>query len=218
MGDFLAAATGDMTSVIGGFLIGFAAGSIPFGYLLVRLTTGGDVRDTGSGNIGATNVARALGARGGVLTLLLDVAKGAAGVLAAGYVGGAWLGVGPAAWPWSGALGAVLGHCYTPWLRLRGGKGVATFFGAFGIAAPGPTAAALVVLLATGAVGRMMSLASLCGSLALPLALSWWRPPGYPRYAVVSAALAAAVIFWRHRANINRILRGQERKLGGANP
>jgi len=213
MGDSLAAAGGIM-SVLGGFSIGFAAGSIPFGYLLVRLKTGRDVRDTGSGNIGATNVARALGARGGVITLLLDAAKGAAGVLAAAYVGGALAGIEPTVWPWSGAVGAVLGHCYTPWLRLRGGKGVATFFGAFGVAAPGPTAAALGIFLAIGAAGRMVSLASLCGSLAVPLALSWWRQPSYPRYTVVAAALATAVIFWRHRANIGRILRGQERKLG----
>ena len=216
VGDLPAVATSDVTSLVGGLLIGFAAGSIPFGYLLVRLKTGNDVRDTGSGNIGATNVARALGTGGGVLTLLLDAAKGAVGVVAAAYVGGVVLGLEQTPWMWSAALGAVLGHCYTPWLRLRGGKGVATWVGAFGIAAPGPMAAALAVFLVTGTFGRMVSLASLCASLTLPVALAWWQQASYPPHAVASGALAAAVIFWRHRANIGRILEGRESKLGRA--
>jgi len=221
------------TSIVGGLLIGFLFGSIPFGYILVRLKTGADVRDSGSGNIGATNVSRALGVKGGVLTLLLDALKGALGVWVAAWIGAnvfaaaqwlppTWVGSRSAgvvyifdtAWPWAGALGAVLGHCYTPWLSLRGGKGVATLLGAFGAAAPGPTAIAAVVLGLTAAAGRMMSLASLCGAVALPLALALWGSPQYPSVAAAAAALAALVIFWRHRANIGRIVRGEERKLG----
>jgi len=216
MTDLLAAAVSDLESIIGGLLIGFACGSIPFGYLLVRLKTGADVRQTGSGNIGATNVSRALGVKGGAITLVLDAAKGASGVYLAAYIGVAVLGIEQTAWPWAGALGAVLGHCYTPWLRLRGGKGVATLLGAFGVAAPGPTAVAAGVLVLTAAASRMMSLASLLGCVSLPLALWWWRDPSYPRYAVVAAVLTGVVIFWRHRVNIGRIVRGEESKLGGA--
>ena len=172
MGEFLADAMRDVESIVGGLLIGFAFGSVPFGYLLVRLTTGADVRQTGSGNIGATNVSRALGAKGGVVTLVLDAAKGAAGVYAAAYIGVVVLGVEQTAWAASGALGAVLGHCYTPWLALRGGKGVATLMGAFGILAPAPTAVGAGVLLLTAATSRMVSLASLVGSLAL-LVAAW---------------------------------------------
>ncbi len=213
MGEFLAEAMSDVESIAGGLLIGFAFGSVPFGYLLVRFTTGADVRQTGSGNIGATNVARALGAKGGVITLVLDMAKNAAGVYAAAYIGVVVVGVEQAAWAASGALGAVLGHCYTPWLALRGGKGVATLIGAFGILAPAPTAVGAGVLLLTAAVSRMMSLAALFGSLALPVA-AWWI--GETRYTVAAASLVAAVIVWRHRANIGRIAGGKEAKLGGA--
>ncbi len=95
-------------------------------------------------------------------------------------------------------------------------KGVATLLGAFGVAAPGPTAVAAGVLVLTAAASRMMSLASLLGCVSLPLALWWWRDPSYPRYAVVAAVLTGVVIFWRHRVNIGRIVRGEESKLGGA--
>jgi glycerol-3-phosphate acyltransferase PlsY len=204
----------DVLSLVLGLVIGFACGSIPFGYLLVRLRTGADVRDTGSGNIGATNVSRALGTAGGVATLLLDAGKGAVGVVAAGLIGAAvaeaygWRQLGG---PAAAALGAVLGHCYTPWLNLRGGKGVATLLGAFGVLAPAATAVGAAVLVATAVVSRMMSLASLCGTGALAVATLWL---GEVPYATPAATLAAVVIFWRHRANIARILRGEERKLG----
>ncbi len=213
MGEFLAGAMSDIESIAGGLLIGFAFGSVPFGYLLVRFTTGADVRETGSGNIGATNVLRALGVKGGVVTLLLDMAKGAAGVYAAAYVGVVVLGIEQPGWAASGALGAVLGHCYTPWLALRGGKGAATLIGAFGLLVPVATAVGAGVLVLTAVVSRMMSLASLLGSLTLPVA-AWWI--GSPGYTVAAASLAAVVIVWRHRANIGRIARGEETKFGGA--
>ncbi len=213
MGEFLAGAMSDVESIVGGLLIGFAFGSVPFGYLLVRLTTGADVRQTGSGNIGATNVARALGAKGGAVTLVLDAAKGAAGVYVAAYIGVALFGVDQTAWAACAALGAVLGHCYTPWLALRGGKGVATLIGAFGVLAPAPTAVGAGVLLVAVAMSRMVSLASLSGALALPVA-AWWL--GEMRYTVAAATLAAGVIVWRHRANIVRIAHGKEAKIGGA--
>jgi glycerol-3-phosphate acyltransferase PlsY len=192
--------------IAAGLAAGFALGSIPSGYLLVRLKTGADVRDSGSGNIGATNVGRVLGAAGGVLTLALDGAKGAAAVLLCGY-----LGLDAAA----AALGAVLGHCYTPWLGGRGGKGVATLLGSFAVLAPLATAGAAVVLVATAALSRMMSLASLLASAALPL-IAGLLPE--PRATVFAALAALVVIVWRHRDNIGRIAAGQERKLGRSSP
>ncbi len=211
--DLFHAARNDVISIIGGLLIGFALGSIPSGYLLVRLKTGEDVRQAGSGNIGATNVSRALGVGGGVITLLLDAAKGAAGTFGAAYVGVAVLGNPQPVWAAAGALGAVLGHCYTPWLGLRGGKGVATLLGAFGVLVPVPTAVGAGVLVVTAAVGRMMSLASLLGSMAL-VVTAWLLDER--SYSVAAASLAAIVIVWRHRKNIRRITRGEEAKLGGA--
>jgi glycerol-3-phosphate acyltransferase PlsY len=195
------------TQIVAGLLVGFVLGSIPSGYLLVRLKTGADVRDSGSGNIGATNVGRVLGAKGGVLTLVLDGAKGAVAVVLGGQLGVA---AGAAA-----ALGAVLGHCYTPWLGGRGGKGVATLLGSFAVLAPLATAGAAVVLVAVAALSRMMSLASLLASAALPL-IAWLRAE--PRATVVAAIAALVVIVWRHRANIGRIAAGQERKLGSSSP
>ncbi len=213
MNDLVSDAVRNIESIFGGLLIGFAFGSVPFGYLLVRLKTGGDVRRSGSGNIGATNVGRALGVWGGTVTLALDAAKGAAGAYAAGYVGAAVAGTDSLPWAAAGALGAVLGHCYTPWLRLRGGKGVATWLGAFGLIAPSATAIALAVLVMVLGATRMMSLASLSASLVLPAA-AWWL--GSPGVTVAATMLAALIIVWRHRANIVRIVRGQERRLGKA--
>lgn len=191
------------SQIIAGLLVGFALGSIPFGYLLVRLVRGKDVRTIGSGNIGATNVGRTLGPIGGVLTLFLDFSKGAGGVLAAGYV--SW---GAA----EAALGAVLGHCFTPWLGGRGGKGVATLLGGFSVVAPLPTAVAAVILALVAAISRMMSLGSLCGTVALAAGTWWW---GEPRATISAAAAAAIVIIWQHRGNIQRIVAGEEPKLGG---
>jgi len=213
MNDLVSGIASNLDSIVAGLFIGFAFGSVPFGYLLVRLKTGGDVRHSGSGNIGATNVGRALGVSGGAVTLLLDAAKGAAGAFAADYFGAAVLGAAPAPAAAAGALGAVLGHCYTPWLGGRGGKGVATWLGAFGLIAPAATGICAAVLVATLAASRMMSAASLLGSMALPL-VAWWL--GEPAYTVAAASLAFLVIVWRHRANIRRIVRGQESRLGRA--
>ena len=213
MFDLFYAASNDMISIMGGLLVGFAFGSIPFGYLLVRVKTGGDVRLVGSGNIGATNVNRILGKGAGIATLLLDAAKGAAGTFIAVHVGIVVLGTQQPVWGAAGALGTVLGHCYTPWLGLRGGKGVATLLGAFALLVPVPTAVGAGVLVVVGAIGRMMSLASLAGSVAL-VCTAWFRAE--PSYSLVATLLAAIVIFWRHRENIGRIKRGEEAKLGKA--
>ena len=188
--------------------LAFLLGSIPFGYLIYRLRTGGDIRHIGSGNIGATNVLRASGTKLGILTLLLDAAKG-------------WLGVWLALrWAPSqpGLLAAVLllvilGHLYSPWLRFRGGKGVATALGAFLALAPGPLLGALAVFALVLALWRYVSLASIAACIALPLLL--WLPGQTLALGLKLAALgAAALIIARHRPNLARLRLGTEHKLG----
>ena len=194
----------NLDQIAAGMAIGFVFGSIPFGYLLVRVVVGQDVRESGSGNTGATNVGRSLGKSGGAATLVLDAAKGGMGVLVAGYFGAG----GAAA-----ALGGVLGHCYTPWLGFRGGKGVATLLGGFGVVAAVPTAVAAVVLGGVAMGSRMMSLASLCGTVTLTV-VAWWLQE--PLATVGAAAAAMVVIVWRHKSNIQRLLSGEESHFGKA--
>ena len=194
-----------------GFLLvgaGYLAGSIPFGLLLGRLFAGVDVRQAGSGNIGATNVARTAGRRLGVLTLVLDAAKGA---LAVGVT--AWMLGEPndAGWPAAAGLAAFLGHVFPVWLRLRGGKGVATAFGAFLVLTPWLTLLAAAVFAVAFAASRVVSVSSMsaAGVLALAAALE------HGRYAPVTrvSLVVLAVIVIRHRSNIRRMLRGEESRL-----
>jgi glycerol-3-phosphate acyltransferase PlsY len=212
-------------------LAGFLAGSVPFGLLLVRLAGKGDVRSVGSGNIGATNAARAGGRRLGVLTLALDAAKGFLPVFLAGRFfadGGALiLPVMGAALSSFVALAAVLGHAFTPWLRFRGGKGVATALGtilALGQWAPWMLLPSLGVFLATVALTRYVSLGSVLAALTLPLSLAVrllaTRHPGQPMaepmlFLVPWLAIASLVIF-KHGPNMARLLQGTENPLWGA--
>ncbi len=174
----------------------YLLGSVPFGLLLGRLR-GVDVRGVGSGNIGATNVMRATGRTVGILTFLLDAGKGAVGPGVALGVG--W---GPG-WAAAAALAAVLGHCHSPFLRLRGGKGVATLVGGFATLAPGAAAlggaAFAVALLAWGYVAVASQ------ALALTLAAaSWaWHGAGDPR--TLAGIAGAALVAWRHRDNGRRL-------------
>ncbi|HEX8353666.1 MAG TPA: glycerol-3-phosphate 1-O-acyltransferase PlsY, partial [Pyrinomonadaceae bacterium] len=147
--------------------LAYMLGSIPFGYLLVRLRGGGDVRETGSGGTGATNVTRRAGKGVGVLTLLLDASKGAAAVLAAR----AALGTGAEWWVCAAAAAAVLGHVFPVWLRFRGGKGVATGLGVFVVLAPLATLCALVAFVAVVRLWRYVSLGSMAAACVLPLAV-----------------------------------------------
>ena len=184
----------------------FVVGGVPFGYVLGMLR-GVDVRTIGSGNIGATNVMRATGRLGGILTFFLDAGKGAVGPLAALALG---LGMG---WATAAGLAAVAGHCHSVFMRLRGGKGVATLVGAFAILAPAVAAGGALtfagVLLVTGYV----AVASQALALALT-ALSWaWHGAGDPR---TQAGMAGALLVaWRHRENWRRLWAGTER---GARP
>jgi glycerol-3-phosphate acyltransferase PlsY len=185
--------------------LGYLLGSIPFGLLLTRLAGAGDLRAIGSGNIGATNVLRT-GRKGlAAATLVLDALKATAAVLL-----GAWL-FGPAA-ALAAAAGAVLGHLYPVWLKFRGGKGVATFLGGLiGMAWPAALAFA-VVWLAVAFVTRYSSAAALAATLAAPITA---YAIGLTEVGYVFALLAALVWF-KHSANIRRLLAGTESKIGKA--
>ena len=191
------------TVLILGALLGFLLGSVPFGYLLVKLRTGDDVRRFGSGNTGATNVGRVLGRKAGLAVLLADALKGLAAVLLAALIG-------PAASA-AAAFGAVAGHCYSPWLRGRGGKGVATMFGAFAVLAPVCAAIAAIALAAVAALTRTMSAGSLAAAVALVVS-SWWF--AMPAEATLAALLSSLLVIWRHRGNIQRLRRGDENRFG----
>jgi glycerol-3-phosphate acyltransferase PlsY len=178
--------------------------AIPFG-LLVGRRGGVDVRRAGSGNIGATNVLRQRGYAAGVATLLLDAAKGAAGVALAQWID-------PQGWlPYAAAAVAVLGHCYPVYLKFRGGKGVATAAGAFGLLSPELVGWSLGVFLLVLVLSRRVSPASMSAAVALPL-LAWYQGP--PALAMACLPVAA-VVLWRHRSNLRRLLAGQEERLGG---
>jgi len=185
------------------FLIGYFFGSIPFGLLLTRAMGGPDIRTVGSGNIGATNVLRT-GRKGlAAATLILDMLKGTAAVLLMAHFAGAEAAL------YAGA-GAFLGHLFPVWLKFKGGKGVATYIGVLlGLYWPG----ALIfgaIWLAVAYLGRYSSLAALVASALMPLIL-WLL--GEPRIAVV--LLGMTLLLWlMHRANIRRLLKGQEGKIG----
>ncbi len=197
--------------------LAYLLGSIPFGYLLVRLRGGGDVRETGSGGTGATNVTRRAGRGAGILTLLLDALKGMAAVLIARVV----LGAGDAAgwWVCAAAAAAVLGHVFPVWLRFRGGKGVATGLGVFLVLAPLATLCALAVFAAVLWLWRYVSLGSITAACVLPLAVWTLSALGISDRAAAPvlafAALGAALIILMHRANIGRLLKGEESRLKG---
>jgi glycerol-3-phosphate acyltransferase PlsY len=193
----------------------YLLGSIPFGYLIVRAKEGADVRESGSGGTGATNVSRRAGKRAGILTLLLDAMKGALAVLLARALAGAGFGVNW--WVAAAAIIAVFGHCFPVWLGFRGGKGVATGVGVFLSLSPLALAGAgLVFLLVFGAT-RYVSLASITAAAALPLCvwlLSLFTQRATSFAPVLTAALvSAALIIFMHRANIGRLLRGTESKF-----
>jgi acyl phosphate:glycerol-3-phosphate acyltransferase len=194
-------------------------GSIPFGYLLVRIFRGEDVRQSGSGNIGATNVARKSPVLG-IVTLLLDALKG---------TGAVWLGsqifsgtihssLHFARYPLlsCAALFAVIGHMFPVWLRFRGGKGVATSLGAFAPLAPLPIVGALGVFLLVTFVSRYVSLGSIISAASFPF-IAWLSFRG--EYAdalgrVLPIGVAAALIILKHQQNIRRLLAGTESRLG----
>jgi glycerol-3-phosphate acyltransferase PlsY len=200
-------------------LVSFLLGSVPFGHLLVKIVRKKDVREFGSGNIGATNVARAAGKGIGCLTLALDVFKGFLPVGIAVYLGNLVTGVSIdngrilASFV---AMAAVLGHMYTPWLGFKGGKGVATALGAALIFYPAAVLPALGIFLITVAITRYVSLGSILGALSLPLffvyRLIMFPRSDMPYILVIWSAIALLVVF-KHHENIKRLLKGEENKL-----
>ncbi len=188
--------------------IGYLCGSIPFGLLLTKAAGMGDVRDIGSGNIGATNVLRTGNKGLAAGTLLLDLLKGLAPVLAAGMI---WTGDMSDVAKAFAAGGAVIGHCYPVWLKFKGGKGVATNAGvAFGLAWPIGLAYAAIWISMLG-IFRISSLAGMAAVVAAAAAAPLF---GFPQFFPVLAAIAALIIYL-HRANIGRLMKGEEPKIGG---
>ncbi len=179
-------------------------GSLPTAYLLVRLMTGKDVRATGSGNVGATNALRTAGWKVGAVVTVIDLLKGAIPV---------WLmyRFNPeSGWVAAAMLAAVLGHCYPVWLKFKGGKGVATCFGAFLVIAPLSALAALVLWIIVLVISRWVALASMVASASFPLILKLIDRPDMVTLVAVSAA--AVIIILRHSSNIRGILTGTEVK------
>ena len=206
-------------------IVSYLLGSIPFGYLLVRIFRGEDVRQTGSGNIGATNVART-GSKGlAIATLLLDALKGYAAVAFALWLAGSRRLEGGDQMPSMidsrtifllaalAAFCAILGHMFTVWLRLKGGKGVATAVGAFAALAPRAIVVALVLFVIVVALTRYISLGSMVAAAAFPL-LVWWLSPAQRATVPILLLISASslLIIVRHKDNIGRLMDGTENR------
>jgi glycerol-3-phosphate acyltransferase PlsY len=204
---------------LGGYLIG----SIPFSYLVVRLFAGADIREHGSRNVGATNVARSFGKLPGILALILDIAKGWSAVALARWLSAqpGWplvLGIDAGAihsaafWAGFGALAAVIGHMFPIWLRFHGGKGVATATGAYLALDPLSISAALVVFLIVIVSMRFVSLASMLAAAAVPIFLRFFSHA--PLWTLVFSILIAMLIIMKHHSNLARLVQGTERRIG----
>ncbi len=185
-------------------VIGYLLGSIPFGMIVAKAMNLGNLRNIGSGNIGATNVLRTGNKTAAALTLLLDAAKGAAALLLARAITGAEDAAQIA------GLAAMFGHCYPVWLRFNGGKGVATFLGLLlALHFPVGVGACVAWLIGAG-LSRMSSMGALVSAASSTVFMTYLGMPE----AVVLGVVLTLLIFWRHRANINRIRTGTEPKIG----
>ena len=183
---------------------GYLVGSVPFAFLMAR-RRGVDLRRVGSGNVGAANVLRTSGVWAGVGAMCLDAIKGALAVLVAQR-----LTTGPAT-PMAAGLASIVGHIYPVWLGFRGGKGVATAAGVFGVLAPTALAIAGAVFVAAVWVTRYVSVGSIAGAITLAAAAA---ASGAPRSVIAGAAVSALIIVHRHRANLARLVAGIERRVG----
>ena len=188
-------------------LAAYILGSIPFGLILAKLFGRTDVRKGGSGNIGATNVARVVGPLAGILTLILDVAKGSAAVLLA-----AELSQVSATWMMIAALAALVGHCFPVWLKFKGGKGVATAAGMFLVLCPLAFLGSVILFVLVVTFWRYVSLGSISAAAAMPLLMYFlWAPRHAPPLVITFGSLAAAVlIVCKHAGNIRRLAQGVE--------
>ena len=185
-------------------VVAYLIGSVPFGYLIVRGRIGADIRETGSGGTGATNVSRRAGKAAGVVTLVLDALKGAVAVLVAKTVAGNdWVVA-------AAAIAVIVGHIFPVWLGFRGGKGVATGAGVFLVLAPVAVLCAGVVFLAIVFTTRYVSLGSMVGAATIPLFM-WLQSDSRP--LLIAAGLGALLIVFAHRGNIGRLVHGTEAQL-----
>src|SRR5579863_5614937 len=187
-------------------VIAYFLGAIPFGFLLVKLRTGADVRASGSGNIGATNVLRTAGRVAGLVTLLLDVAKGYAAVWIAGT-----LTAKDPRWMSLAALAVIGGHAFPVFLKFKGGKAVAAFAGAFLCLAPLAMAAEFIVFVVVVARTRMISLGSIIGAVTFPLAVWLIQKPEMP--VLLASILAGGLVIYKHSTNIQRIRSDSENRF-----
>jgi glycerol-3-phosphate acyltransferase PlsY len=197
--------TGELASLVAAYLLG----SVSFAIVLVRVFRGVDVRTEGSGNAGATNVLRTSGKGLAILTMLLDVGKGALAVFLMQSItyDARWLG--------AAACTAVLGHVFPVWFGFRGGKGVATAIGGFSVLSPFAVLAVVAVFAAVVAATRFVSLGSITAACLLPLAMRLLFNAPDPEVAAASATTILLIL--SHRANIRRLLEGTERRLGRSN-
>jgi glycerol-3-phosphate acyltransferase PlsY len=200
-----------------GLLIVFVAyllGSIPFGLLIVKISGGGDIRKSGSGNIGAANVARNAGAIAGVLTLLLDAAKGYLAV----FLAARWTGEN-IRWMTAAAVIAVIGHMFPVWLRFRGGKGVATGVGVILPICWQAAALGILLWLVVVAFWRYSSLGSIAAAVAMPIFVYVLYAPHHapPEALTFGTVLISILVLVKHRSNMERLIAGEESrlKLGG---
>lgn len=196
-------------------LIAYLLGSIPFGYLVVRYAEGADVRATGSGGTGATNVSRKAGKWAGILTLAFDAIKGMAAVLIAQSFAGTdenlvWLSA-------AAGFACIVGHIFPVWLKFRGGKGVATGMGVFFVLAPFAMLCTVATFFVVFKLTHYVSLASIIGTLSLPLyviVFQFFTIIKNDGLALpVSLAASALLVVWMHRANIHRLMQGTESKF-----
>jgi glycerol-3-phosphate acyltransferase PlsY len=181
----------------------YLIGGVPFGYLLVKMKSGKDVRSMGSGNIGATNVLRTTGRALGVITLILDIAKGALAVWLMDYftAGSPW-------WTSAAAIAVIFGHAYPIFLNFKGGKAVASFIGAFLYLTPLPLLASLIVFVVAVAITRYISFGSILAAGLFPLAVYLISHPPAP--VLIASIICGVFIVWRHKANMDRIRAGNE--------
>jgi glycerol-3-phosphate acyltransferase PlsY len=192
-----------MTRIIA-VIVAYLIGSIPFGYLIVRGKIGADIRETGSGGTGATNVSRRAGKVAGVVTLLLDALKGSAAVLvAAKLTHSDW-------WIAAAAIAVLVGHIFPVWLGFRGGKGVATGAGVFLVLAPMALLCAGVLFLAIVVATRYVSLGSMIAAAMIPV-FTWLQSDSHP--LLVAAVVGALLIVFAHRGNIGRLVQGTESRI-----
>jgi acyl phosphate:glycerol-3-phosphate acyltransferase len=191
-------------------IVAYLLGSIPFGLLVVKAMGRPDIRSTGSGNIGAANVTRSAGILPGILTLLLDAAKGYTAV----WLASRWTG-GNIRWMMAAAILAVIGHMFPIWLGFRGGKGVATGLGVFLPISPEAVVAALVLWLAVVIFWRYSSLGSLAAAAALPVFVYILYAPRHapPEFVTLGTVLISVLVLLQHRSNIARLVAGSEPRM-----